>query len=161
MNTCSFDTVLPVPPVLSAPVNTGTGDAGRRQDRVAISVAAALTAVEPFRRPLERRREARHPYPYPIHLTPFDSDGLPDVERTFVVIGKHLAPHGVDFYCTQPLAYRRVIASLDCGTEGWIGLVVELAWCRFSRHGWYDNGGRFIAIVPTPLLDLKDPPRAA
>jgi len=75
---------------------------------------------------------------------------------TLVVIGKHLARHGLDFYCPQPLAEKRVIASLDCGRQGWIGLVVELEWCRFSRHGWYDNGGRFVGIVRSPLLELDD-----
>jgi len=112
------------------------------------------------RRGLERRREARHPFPYPIHLTPLD-DGRPDVSRTIVVIGKHLAPHGLDFYYSQPIAEKRVIASLDRGHEGWIGLLVELTWCRFSRHGWYDNGGRFLAVVPSPLEELDDPSHAA
>ena len=34
---------------------------------------------------------------------------------------------------------------------GWIGLLLELTWCRFTRHGRYDNGGRFLAVVPSPL----------
>jgi len=38
---------------------------------------------------------------------------------------------------------------------------VDLAWCRFNRHGWYDNGGRFTAVVPSPLSELDDRPRAA
>jgi hypothetical protein len=156
MATCTVDSVLPAP---AAPAFAA--DVSRRQDRIVSSVESALVAIEPFRRPMERRREARYPYPYPIHLTPFDERGRPDVDRTFVVIGKHLAPHGLDFYFSQPLAERRVIASLDCGREGWIGLVVELAWCRFSRHGWYDNGGRFIAVVPSPLHELDNRPRAA
>jgi hypothetical protein len=156
MSICTFDLVLPVPlPV--APVNESSGP----HDRIRSSVQSALAAIEPFRRPMERRLEARYPYPYPIHLTPLDNSGRPDVNRTFVVIGKHLAPHGIDFYCHSPLADRRVVASLDCGPEGWIGLIVELNWCRFSRHGWYDNGGRFLAIVPSPLLELDSKPRAA
>jgi hypothetical protein len=114
-------------------------------------VTLALSAVQSARRPIERRRELRHPFPYPLHLTPFTADGQPDADRTFVVIGKHLAPHGIDFYSREPLAERRVIASLEDGRGGWLGLVVELTWCRFSRHGWYDNGGRFVAVVPSPL----------
>jgi len=146
-------------PVLASP--PGAGEEPTSRDRVAQSVEAAIAAVDPSRRAMERRREARHPYPYPIHLTPVDADGRPQVERTFVVIGKHLAPHGLDFYCRQPVPERRVIASLDCGQAGWIGLVLELAWCRFGRHGWYDNGGRFLAVVPSPLAALDGRPRAA
>jgi hypothetical protein len=130
-------------------------------DPIAASVHAALAAVEPGRRVPERRREKRHPYPYPIHLTPLDVDGNPNVERTLVVIGKNLSAHGVDFYSQNPLPFRRVIASLDCGKHGWVGLALDLAWCRFGRHGWYDNGGRFTAVVESPLLALDGTPRAA
>lgn len=130
-------------------------------DRIADFVDSALMATEPSRRPVERRREARYPYPYPLHVTPVASDGSPAVNETFVVVGKHLAPHGIDFYSRQPLAHRRVIVSLDCGIEGWIGFLVELTWCRFGRHGWYDNGGRFLGIVPSPLAEFDDRPRAA
>jgi hypothetical protein len=150
-------TLDPLPVAIPQPF---MADAGRRRDWIFDSILSALEAVDAAPRTLERRRETRYPYPYPIHLTPFGADGKPDVSRTFVVIGKHLAPHGIDFYCRQPLADRRVVASLD-GREGWIGLVVELVWCRFNRHGWYDNGGRFMAVVPSPLLELDGRPRAA
>lgn len=153
MSTTTLDGVLAV---LQAPRRGPYETPRARSERDAIfaTVEAAVSAVEPFRRSIERRRESRYPYPYPIPLTPYLLDGTPDVERTFVVIGKHLAPHGLDFYCRQPLAERRVIASLDCGRDGWVGLVVELTWCRFSRHGWYDNGGRFVAVVDPPLAAL-------
>jgi hypothetical protein len=134
--------------------------AGWRQDQIADAIQQVLGAAEPGRRAMERRREARHPFPYPIRLTPYADDGQPDLRRTFAVIGKHLAAHGIDFYSGQPLAERRVIASLDCGRDDWISLVLELTWCRFSRHGWYDNGGRFLAVVPSPLPSpLPAPPR--
>jgi hypothetical protein len=156
-------------PVLSAAARAAFADDWRagpaiaRRDAIAASIESAIAAVEPFRRSAERRREARYPYPYPVPLTPFLLDGTPDVQQTFVVIGKHLAPHGIDFYCRQPVPQRRVIASLDCGRDGWVGLVVELAWCRFNRHGWYDNGGRFVAVVEPPLaaLDRSRRPPAA
>ena len=124
------------------------------QDRVAQFVESAVMAIEPTRRAIERRREARYPYPYPLHVTPVATDGSAQVGETFVVIGKHLAPHGIDFYSRNPLAQRRVIVSLDCGVEGWIGLLAELTWCRFGRHGWYDNGGRFLGVVASPLAEL-------
>jgi hypothetical protein len=150
---CVDDVVLP-----QMPINASVGLA---QDRIAELVESAVLALEPLRRPIERRREARYAYPYPLHITPLAADGSGATNDTFVVIGKHLAPHGVDFYSRRPLAHRRVIVSLDCGVEGWIGLLVELTWCRFGRHGWYDNGGRFLSVVPSPLTEFDDPPRAA
>jgi hypothetical protein len=149
MNAPTLDTFLPA--VLPS---VGAMEGNRQGDRIALSIHGVLAAVQPARRLPDRRREARHPYPYPIHLTPLDESGLPDAERTFVVIGKHLGERGLDFYCQQPLPQRRVVASLDSG-RGWLGLLMELAWCRFSRHGLYDNGGRFLALVRSPLLDLQ------
>src|SRR4051812_25405436 len=116
--TCLDDVVPPL-----AAFNSLTGCA---KDQVAECVESAIVAIEPTRRPIERRRETRYPYPYPLHITPVAADGSADPSETFVVIGKHLAPHGIDFYSRQPLVHRRVIVSLDCGVEGWIGLVVEL-----------------------------------
>ena len=156
MSTLILDRVLP------APLPTAVPAAGNRQgDRVSAAIHSAIAALDSPRRAVERRREARHPYPYPLHLTPLDESSRPEVDRTFVVIGRHLASHGLDFYSRQPLAERRVIATLDCGSEGWIGLLLELNWCRFSRHGWYENGGRFLSVVPAPLLELDNRPRVA
>jgi hypothetical protein len=146
-------TPAPLAPALLTTAQPLEGNA--QPDRIAASIHDVLTAVPGTRRALERRREARYPYPYPLHLTPLDADGLPAADRTFVVIGKHLSDCGLDFYCKQPLPERRVVASLDGGAAGWIGLLLELAWCRFGRHGLYDNGGRFLAIVRSPLLDLE------
>lgn len=160
MTTCQLASVVPA--ALAAPRQAlRIESAEPTLDGIVASIESAVAAVEQLTRPMERRRESRYPYPYPVPLTPFAAGGEPDAQRTFVVIGKHLAPHGIDFYCKRPLADRRVIASLDCGAAGWIGLVVELAWCRFNRHGWYDNGGRFIAVVASPLLELDGRPRAA
>ena len=149
----TLDTPVAIPQAILA-------DVRRRHDDIFDSILSALEVVDAVPPTLERRRETRYPYPYPIHITPIGHNGKPDVDRTFVVIGKHLAPHGIDFYCRQPLADRRVIVSLD-GPHGWIGLEVELVWCRFNRHGCYDNGGRFTAVVPSPLRELDDRPRAA
>ena len=149
MAICSLDNVFS-----TGLSSTYSASGGGQACSIASSVCAAMFAVEPARKGSERRKESRHAYPYPIHLTPLDRVGDPEVLRTFVVIGKHLSPHGLDFYFRLPLPERRVIASLDAGREGWIGLLLELTWCRFSRHGWYDNGGRFLAVVPSPLLEL-------
>jgi hypothetical protein len=122
----------------------------RPKDLISQQVDLALAGAQAERH-VERRTETRHPYPYPIHMTPVDRTGQPLVAETFVVVGKHLSSHGADFYYAQPLEWSRVIASFPLHNGKWIGLLMELTWCRFSRHGWYDNGGRFVGTVESPL----------
>lgn len=149
-----MDTISPeLPPALAIPPapSLATPAPGRAVDAVARGVCQALAAVERPYSGSERRREPRLPYPYPIYLTPLSPVDQPLTDQTVVVIGRHLSEHGLDFYHREALTYRRAIASLDAGKAGFIGLLLELTWCRFTRHGWYDNGGRFLAAVPSPL----------
>lgn len=122
----------------------------RPKDLIAQQVQLALAGAMAERQ-VERRTETRHPYPYPIHMTPLDREGKPQLADTFVVVGKHLSNHGADFYYAHPVEWSRVIASFPLQGGNWIGMVLELTWCRFSRHGWYDNGGRFVGTVASPL----------
>lgn len=101
------------------------------------------------RRVQERRRERRFPYPHPVYLTPLTESG-PLVEETLQATGKHLSAHGLDFYHREPLPYRRVIASLEVNGR-WVGLVLDLKWCRFNAHGLYENGGRLVSLIDSPL----------
>ena len=145
MSSLTLESSLPaLLPSVGATVGKG------QEDPFSGLVEQVLVAAHPSRRGLEHRREQRYPYPHPIYLTPLEPHATRPRE-TFVVIGKQISPHGVDFYFREPIAHRRVIASLDAGERGWIGLVLELAWCRFSRHGWYENGGRFLGVVDSPL----------
>lgn len=119
-------------------------------------LASVLAAAQPRARIAERRRETRHPYPYPVYLTPVGRDGTPTAQ-SIVVLGKHLSEHGFDFYFRDPLPYRRVVVSFEAPRGTWIGMLLDLTWCRFGRHGWYDNGGRFIGMVPSPLAEESLP----
>ena len=96
----------------------------------------------------ERRREQRFPFPYPIRLTPVTTDGVVPPAESVVVLGKHLNENGLDFYFKEPLPYRRVIATFERNGREVMHIVMELTWCRFGRHGWYENGGRFLQVLP-------------
>jgi hypothetical protein len=146
MSTLALSSCFPV-----ALPTAGATAGNRREDPIRETVQLALASVRDERKAAERRRESRYPYPYPVHLTPVARDGQADVEETIVVLGKHLSEHGLDFYHREPLPHRRVIASLPDGENRWIGLLLDLTWCRFSRHGWYDNGGRFLSVASSPL----------
>lgn len=98
----------------------------------------------------ERRQDFRYPYPHLVRLTPIGSGGIPLEAESVVVVGKNITERGIDFFHQEALPYRRAILTLeaDDGTE--IGVLTDLLWTRFTRQGWYDNGGRFIELVAQP-----------
>jgi hypothetical protein len=136
-------------PAFRSPEDPHEGAHSPHIDPITSRVLAALFEKSQARRGNERRCERRYPYPHPVYLTPLTDDG-PQVDQTVQVFGRHLSEHGLDFCHRDPLPYRRVIASLPIA-GGWLGLVLDLKWCRFTTDGLYDNGGRFVGAVPSPL----------
>jgi hypothetical protein len=110
-----------------------------------------LAALHPSGARYDRRREQRYPYPQLIHVTPVGEDGHTPAGPAFVVAGKSLSEHGLGFYHPQPLPQRRVIASVENASGQWVGLLVDLSWCRFTKFGWYDSGGVIVEVVDSPL----------
>ena len=44
-----------------------------------------------------------------------------------------------------------MIVSLRTGTGAWLGFLIDLTWCRFTKQGWYESGGRFLQSVLSPI----------
>jgi hypothetical protein len=109
-----------------------------------------MSAIYPKQEIWERRQENRYPFPYLIHLTPVAEDGITPQGESIAVVGKHLSDRGLGFYHPKPLPYRRMIASLESNGH-WLGFLVDLRWCRFTKQGWYESGGRFLQSVPSPI----------
>jgi hypothetical protein len=122
----------------------GTGDDVRTQ------VWALLATLYPRFELVERRRDSRYPFPHLIHLTPVAEDGVTPTGKSIVVVGKHLSDRGLGFYHPQPLQHRRMIASLENARGELIGFLVDLSWCRFTKDGWYESGGRFLQTALPP-----------
>ncbi len=99
----------------------------------------------------ERRQEQRYPFPYLVQLTRLAADGLSPTDQSIVVVGKHISAVGFGFYHFHPLADRRMIASFETASGQWIAFLLDIRWCRFTEHGWYESGGRFLRAVPCPL----------
>lgn len=123
--------------------------------QVRAQVSGLLSTFCPRSGMTERRCEQRFPFPYLIHLTPVAEDGVSPSGETVVVVGKHLSERGLGFYHPKALPYRRMIASLEVGTGVWMGFVIALTWCRFTKEGWYESGGRFIQAVPSPVGTIQ------
>jgi hypothetical protein len=122
-------------------------------DEIRTQVWGLLTALYPRNDLIERRRDSRYPFPCLIHLTPVGRDGVTPEGKTVVVVGKHLSEHGFGFYHQAPLPHRRMIASLESKKGHWLGFLIDLNWCRFTKDGWYESGGRFLQAVLSPLAD--------
>jgi hypothetical protein len=100
----------------------------------------------------ERRREQRFPFPRLLQLTPVSADGLQRLGPSVTAAGKQLSESGLSFFHPEPLPFRWVIAALDKGDGRWIGFLLDVDWCRFTRQGWYESGGKFIRAVTLPAV---------
>jgi len=136
----TFEHPVPLPETI-----VSTDDVVRHQ------VWGILAALYPPGKAGERRLDQRFPYPHLLYLTPVAQDGRTPIGDAIVVVGKHLSERGLGFFYQQPLPYRRMIASLELPDGRWAGFLIDITWCRFTQHGWYDSGGRFLQIVPSPL----------
>jgi hypothetical protein len=111
-----------------------------------------LAGLYPRGKATERRVDQRFPYPHLLYLSPVADNGFLPMGDPVVVVGKHLSERGLGFYYREPLPYRRMIASLELPEARWVGFLIDITWCRFTQHGWYDSGGRFIQAVPSPVV---------
>lgn len=129
-----------------------SGQEAAVEDDVRTQVWGLLGALYPRGNLVERRGEQRYPYPFLIHLTPVDGEGLQPCGESVVVVGKHLSERGLGFYHPKPLPYRRAMATLE-STGRPVSFLIDLNWCRFTRQGWYESGGRFLRTLPPPELE--------
>lgn len=119
-------------------------------EHVRSQVWNVLAAVYPSGRFVERRSEQRYPYPRLITLWPMETDGDVPSGPPMTVVGKHLSERGLGFFHPQPLANRLVIVSLEKGDGRAFCFLLDVHRCRFTRQGWYESGGRFVASVNPP-----------
>ncbi|MGC4002726.1 MAG: hypothetical protein QM811_06180 [Pirellulales bacterium] len=118
-------------------------------------LAEILGKLTPERVGPERRAENRYPYPRLIYLTPTAPDGVTPTGPTQAASGKHLSQGGIGFYHQTSLPFRRMIVTLERDDRRWLSLATDLTWCRFTKHGWYESGGRFLEVVPSPFETLR------
>ena len=121
------------------------------EDEVRSQVWALLTMLYPRNDLVERRSDNRYPFPYLAHLTPVGEDGITPEGEAVVVVGKHVSERGFGFYHRATLPYRRMIVSLETRSGEWIAFLIDLRWCRFTKGGWYESGGRFLRTVISPM----------
>ena len=96
---------------------------------------------------VERRHDDRVAVPLLFRLTPLNSDRQPIHDDAITVVGKDISRRGLSFFHEQPLTYRRAIVSLEHPEFGRFAAEIDVNWCRFTRPGWYESGGRLVRPV--------------
>jgi hypothetical protein len=123
------------------------------------AIVGTLTATwRPAGLSLWERRWERIAYPHPILVEPLgEVDGryVPDGER-LLVAGHDLSLGGLSFEHDVPLPHRFVALSFPMEPRLTRAIVAQLTWCRFTRSGLYDSGGRFLRTIEHADLE---PPR--
>ncbi len=95
----------------------------------------------------ERRADERVPFAQLIVATPVEADGSTSAGTAQTVVGKQLSESGISFFHPTPLPHRWVVVELESPSDRQVRLLVDLDWCRFTRQGWYESGGRFVRTI--------------
>ena len=127
-----------------------------------IQIEALLTRLHPAVG-RERRHDDRIAIPVLFRLVPFDVDRQPLEQEALIVVGKNISRRGVSFYHEHPLTHRRALIELADPSVGSFVAEIDVSWCRFTKPGWYESGGRLIrtAAPTTDLLSFAEPSVAA
>lgn len=98
----------------------------------------------------ERRRDERVAIPVLFRLTPLDVDRRALEHETSIVVGKNISRRGICFYHEWPIPHRRALIAVAQPGLGEFAAEIDVSWCRFTRPGWYESGGRLVRlVVPT------------
>jgi hypothetical protein len=104
---------------------------------------------------LERRRDDRLSIPVLFRLTPLDEHRRPIDAASITVVGKNISRRGVSFYHERSLSYRRALLSAQHPEFDGFAAEIDISWCRFTKPGWYESGGRLVAAAPgSPIARL-------
>jgi hypothetical protein len=80
-----------------------------------------------------------------------------------IVSGRDISPSGFSFTHVGPLACRRAIVTFAFELKPCASVVLRLCWCRFTKAGIYQSGGKFLSTILPPFpseLILDDLPHA-
>jgi hypothetical protein len=123
-------------------------------------IGAQIRALVGTRPSAHRRRSQRFAFPNLLKIVPVNPGTLMPKGRPIVVVGKHISEQGLGFFHQTPIPDRYVLVTVDRWQAPPLRLLMDLSWCRFTRHGWYESGGRFLRLVSNEIDDSSATGRA-
>lgn len=97
------------------------------------------------------RRWHRAALDKPVVLTPLDEETELPVGDPLIASGKDVSVRGISFLHIDPLPYCKVAVSFPDDQEIPTSVVTWLKWCRFTKEGLYQSGGRFVRMIDLEL----------
>lgn len=135
-------------PTANAPVVPSTTSSQPRKESPQQHLQRLLARIGPD--PNERRNTDRRSLSVLMRLTPLDARNgskMADPDESITVVGKDFSPRGIGMYHQERLPHRFVELAIDDPQMGSVVLEIELTWCRYTKQGWYESGGRVLSCV--------------
>jgi hypothetical protein len=120
--------------------------AGSDRAALALQVESLVARINPSVS-RERRRDERFAIPLLFKLSPLDTGQRASEHESIVVVGKNVSRRGFSFFHEQPISHRRAILELVQPGLGEFAAEIDVTWCRFTKPGWYESGGRLVRPV--------------
>jgi hypothetical protein len=92
----------------------------------------------------ERRSWHRVSYSVPLTIAPLDPSTGEIVAEAMPAAGRTLSLGGLSFNHKLPIPNVHVVVTLLDASGLPERVVMQLRWCRFTRCGQYESGGRFL-----------------
>jgi len=70
------------------------------------------------------------------------------VEEPRLASGRDISQEGISFSHKKPIPQKLVQVTFNPTDDQPVSVIVELTWCRFSRDGTYQSGGKFRKTEP-------------
>ena len=138
-----------------------------RWREVSACVAMLLESCSNVQVPVEKRSLRRYPFRRPLTITPVETrTGRPDHAKSFAAFGLDISATGIGFLARQLVPARKAVVTCDGPENRPVSILFEPRWVRFTRGGWYQTGGRLLAVLPNEsdapprLRLLESPPEA-
>lgn len=116
-------------------------------DGVRERIWGLLSNLYPVAPLMNRRSEQRYPFACLAHVTPVGDDGVTPAGPTIIAATKNISEGGISFFHPANLPHRRVLVTFERDDITPVSFLVDVSWCRFTRHGWYESGGRLLQVV--------------
>lgn len=119
----------------------------REIDGLVQSLVASWQSCGPV---LERRRWHRVAFDGVLGVTALDEREATPNGPMQTVRGRDISLSGVAFTHAQPIPNRIVAVTFWDESGQAESIVTELNWCRFTRSGNYQSGGKFLRVIELP-----------